>query len=111
MTIATDLQNARALIDAPDKWCQHQPKTPAGQMCSWGAIGDAITATPDVVEAEARMTAAAKTLARGMGTTWGEVARWNDTHTYAEVMVAWDRAIAIAQAVEAEHHVAELAHA
>jgi hypothetical protein len=110
MTITTDLRSARDLIDTPDKWCQHQPKTPAEQRCSWGAIGDAITATTDL-EAEARMTAAAKALARGMGTTWGEVAHWNDTHTYAEVMVAWDRAIAIAEAVEAEHQVAELVHA
>lgn len=36
--------------------------------------------------------------------TYGNIAKFNDSHTHEEVMAAWDRAIAAAEADEAAVH-------
>lgn len=83
------LTAARALIDTPDKWsCDGWGR--GGKMCAAHAIyracGQAYGKYHD---------AAYEALARVI---WGVPNRmigpWNDTHTHAEVMSAFDRAIA-----------------
>jgi hypothetical protein len=92
------LRAARALIDTPEKW------SPDG----WGD-GDtrcavhALDSTDGVLRHLSGQVHVAdpafQALSRAMGGYPGD---FNDSHTHAEVMAAYDRAIAHAEAAEAE---------
>ena len=99
------LRKAKSLIDTPDKWTQGEfatdrngtpvdPDSAAAQcFCSLGALWRQDTiywATSQRVH-----------LLEAMG---GNIAQFNDNHSHAEVMSAWDKAIAAAEAGEAKGH-------
>lgn len=91
------LRAAKVRIDTLDKW--------------WGGDGCGSECTEQALR-----------FAQGMLTGWSDAHRafcraaglpdefapvavfdWNDSHTHSEVMAAFDRAIEIAEALEAEH--------
>lgn len=102
MTTVEVLRAARALIDTPDKWCQGERGRDGSRLCAGHAVGDAIgIGYGRATWAEGHPALVA--LARAMGTkTHHSVPFWNDNHTHAEVMAAFDRAIANEEAREGE---------
>jgi len=97
------LRKAKSLIDTPDKWTQGTyaadrngipviPDSAAAQcFCSLGALWRQDTSS--------WATHQKGHLLEAMG---GNIAKFNDTRTHAEVMAAWDLAIAAAEAGEAK---------
>ena len=88
MTVKEQLIAAKALIDKPEKWCQGEFHA-GDKHCFAGAIfmvsGYNEPATDQVCNA----------LAVAMGVVGrGDIYIWNDSHSHAEVMAAFDRAIA-----------------
>lgn len=87
---------AKALIDTPEKWIQGNAAEDAKgnqisphdvaavRFCSVGALGH--------VFSDDEYGDAVDYLKSHLG-GYGFVAEFNDTHTHAEVMAAWDRAI------------------
>lgn len=92
MTPAEHLRAARALIDTPERWAQHayNVQNPDGTRCycMLGAL--------DQVKLDHNETCAFLYAAIGMIS----IALWNDApnRTHNEVMAAFDRAIALAEA-------------
>ena len=102
--LAQDLRAAKALIDTPEKWTKRVFArdssgfgTPydGGQavcFCSAGAIFRTVGDDPT------RERAAMNALAIAMGGDRPSIAAFNDTSEHAEVMAAFDKAIAAAEA-------------
>lgn len=94
MTTIEILRNARGLIDTPVKW------SPFGwgngrSMCAINAISSAM-GHPDLNMSN---TPAYQALRRVVNVYVGE---FNDTHSHAEVLAAFDRAIEVEEAKAAE---------
>ena len=91
MTTVEVLRAARALIDTPEKWGQGDGLCDRGLRCAAIAVWDA----QGIV---AGSTLAHRALAQAMGLdaaySCGVIFDFNDSHTHAEVMAAFDRAIA-----------------
>ena len=93
MTAAESLRAAKALIDTPAKWCRGSYTRNAGrQHCAMGAV-EYYGCTPH------GMVAALYAAAAELGNQ--SVTAFNDTHTHAECMTMFDRAIKIAEARDA----------
>lgn len=99
--LARDLRAAKALIDTPEKWTQRaHARTVEGYSCdsddpkatSFCSLG-AIYRTVPVSEysREDCLRGALRPYA-------GNIAHFNDNNTHADVMAAWDKAIADAEA-------------
>lgn len=87
------LTAARALINAAEKWGQRENAFGKGRRCAGSAICDAVPCYADSSAAFEAFEAIIKQ----------PIVRWQDApeRTHAEVMAAFDRAIAAAQADEA----------
>lgn len=108
--IATELKAAKALIDTPAKWAKEAygtdangnvigsmkwADTPPACMCSLGAIIAVHIANGTFNHTAHSVTGdTAQFLDNLME---GETARYNDSHTHAEVMAKWDEAIKLAE--------------
>lgn len=106
MDTVETLKAARALIDTPEKWWQKKgDEYRAGRHC-------AITALDEVGGVRATTGPAIPALARAIG-GWTEepvllvrtITSFNDSHSHAEVLAAFDRAIEVEEARAAEHNV------
>lgn len=103
MTMKTSefLRNAKTLIDSPEKWCTldcaqdtHRlgtsPADPnAVCFCSLGALARASLGSMEYY------SKGHDTLQSVLSPNL--ISHFNDTHTHAEVMLAWDKAIALAE--------------
>lgn len=94
--VANILIRARAVISAPDSWCQAYEDGHA--ICAVHAIQRVLHSNPNAQELEGL---AVDALAEAIGIpvtddTGPWVGNWNDTHTHAEVLAAFDKAIAAA---------------
>jgi hypothetical protein len=93
MTTLDILIAARQLIDTPEKWAQGDEALLQGRTCAGLAInrtgGYALPQTADAYQAVKR--AARCTGVNGL-------VRFNDTHSHAEVLAAFDKAIAAERA-------------
>lgn len=89
------LRESRSRVEVPEKW--FTPARWALGLADWDSCC-AITALPDLL-ADEHNGLAADALARGMGLeNVCDIPEWNDSHTHAEVLAAFDRAIAIVEA-------------
>jgi hypothetical protein len=79
----------RAVITDPDKWTQHEYGTSDGAQCASGAL---YTTAAKITQA--RYSETYNLLREIMG---GRIIDFNDTHTHAEVLAAFDAAIAEAK--------------
>ena len=98
MTTVEVLRAARALIADESKWWRGGCAV-AGQACMFNAVSRA---------GGEPYTDAHKALLRAIGCNEDEPTEgfaWNDSHTHAEVMAAFDRAIAIEEAKAQEFSV------
>ena len=89
------LRAAKRLIDAPEKWCKGTTDGQNGSTCMYGALGDAIN-TAGVADL-------GNPLMRYLDAACGQAAPlWNDlpTTTHTDILGAFDRAIALAEADE-----------
>ena len=86
MTVKEQLIAAKALIDKPEKWCQGNAIDAQGRICASQALRTITGGGLADAEYEA--------LADAMAGPGSLVCAWNDTHTHAEVIAAFDRAIA-----------------
>ena len=78
--VTYDLMRAKAFIDSPEKWCQGAYFSPNGAAaCSLGALTTLDDANPAYFYLQRTMD--------------GFIGSFNDCHTHAEVMAAWDKAI------------------
>lgn len=86
------LRGARALIDSPHLWSHHGMYGPNGQICMAVALGRANERGP------AGWDEVAAALRRATGGI--DIAAWNDApgRTHAEVLAAFDAAIATEEA-------------
>lgn len=85
--IREQLIAAKALIDVPSRWCQGQYERD-GRMCASMALQVAThTSCYDIMDNEAY-----EALRKVMDVP--EVCTFNDRHTHAQVMAAFDKAIA-----------------
>lgn len=82
---------ARKLIEKPENWCRETYETDSGAYCAVGAISRA--AVPDGDYGHAL-----NVLEDVVG--HGNIEVWNDAHTHAEVLAAFDAAIAAERAKE-----------
>lgn len=90
------LIDARKMISSPSDWCQHYAN--GTSICAVHAIQRAVRLyRPDGCRGELELEAISS-LGKAMGLpkpgTGSDEGRWNDTHTHAEVLAAFDRAIA-----------------
>ncbi len=95
--VKLDLIAAKMLIDAPERWCRDETERacPDGrtERCSFGAL----VAVNYEREDNRLILEAYHALLKEVPFTYtmaSSVERFNDTHTHAEVMALWDRAIA-----------------
>lgn len=101
MTTAEILRHAMALIEQPEHWTKGEywrdangnPCTSRTTAVCWCAIGAVVSVTDDTGD-DARV-ALGMLLNAVMGS--GSIHRFNDTHTHAEVIDAFRRAIALAE--------------
>jgi len=100
MTPSEVLRKARALIEKPENWTQGASARDAQGRQMWNAreanacARDAIGAIDTAATTHAEQVAARQAL-------WRECVQitvFNDTHTHAEVLSLFDRAIAAAEA-------------
>lgn len=96
------LQDARNLISKPENWTQDDfAKTADGSgtySCSdeavcWCSLGALIKVSPPDENNQTKKPAKLA-LRKAMG---GAIAIFNDAHTHAEVIAAWDKAIELAK--------------
>lgn len=110
MTASEVLRKARALIEKPENWTQGAlSRSPDGEVClpeereavcfcSLGAIERVcVTGEQPLAHTPAVGYLKAALLARGESLQ-APIANFNDTHTHAEVLSLFDRAIAAAEA-------------
>jgi hypothetical protein len=91
LTVRDVLVAARALIENPEDWRKgaYRTRDADGHVlarCACGALQDA--SRP---KRAGQSSAAYQALKAAMG---GDVCEWNDDHTHAEVLAAFDKAIA-----------------
>lgn len=99
MTTADTLRAARALIEKPERWAQGAvalkangeacPAT-SNSACQWCASGAVEMVAQDYKESNAAL----RLLYEVIGSPIGE---FNDDHTHAEVIAAFDRAVELAE--------------
>ena len=90
MTTLDILKAARKRIEDPERWCQGYLRG-GDKWCAIGAVYE------EADEAESGFAAICDVLAAHAGldgAAEGRLAEWNDTHTHAEVLALFDRAIA-----------------
>lgn len=89
-SVAEVLREARSLVDTPEKWCKGTYGDGEGRHCISGTLRD--------VGAEEAYTFLQRTIH-----TAGPLSSWNDApeRTHADVLAAFDKAIALAEAEEA----------
>lgn len=96
------LQDARNLISKPENWTQADfAKTADGsgvdsnndKAVCWCSLGAINKVSPPIDDNQARKRAKLL-LRKAMG---GAIAIFNDSHTHAEVLAAWDKAIELAK--------------
>lgn len=102
------LKQGKSLISKPETWTQgafarHKDGHPvpefscnAASWCSLGALAKAACADDDTENYTFNAAATLLRRALKMGAVT-DLAKFNDTHTHAEVMAMWDKAIAIAE--------------
>lgn len=90
MTPHEILVNARALIEEPAKWGQGSCYLRKGTLCAEEAIE---TIASNKYEREAALSK----LNEAAGNEYVFFNSFNDTHTHAEVLAAFDKAIALAK--------------
>lgn len=101
-TVVEVLQKARALISKPENWCQHVSKqrnnTGAMSYCVMGAVNEA-SHWHCVVSFEPEIHLACVLALRDAGgfSPIMTIPKYNDTHTHAEVLALFDKAIAANQ--------------
>ena len=103
-TASQVLRDAKRLIDEPGKWCKSF-RSSGDAMCAHGAIQCAISGNADNSSCERERAAALyiiRTLPRAAVEKYHiktGVANWNNApeRTHADVMAAFDRAIALAE--------------
>lgn len=97
------LKQAKSLIDSPEKWttefvarnaqggCVAETSDEAICFCSVGALYKQahISGLPYIPQDSWKYLRS--------GTNGVEAPKYNDSHTHAEVMLAWDKAIALAE--------------
>lgn len=88
MTTREILEATKARIDKPQKWCRHRFTAP-GRECAYAALVNASRELNGGGEPQFRAERALVGHGRGLE-------GFNDTHTHAEVMALFDRAIASA---------------
>lgn len=89
------LRSARALIELEDRWVQGRYETVRGRRCAMGALQAAarVLRDPRAFE-EAKDLLRAEAVLRG----YSHVEKMNDRSTHAQVLAAFDAAIARAEA-------------
>ena len=92
-TIAEGLRAAKARIDTPDKWWDGRSGGNPRTECAVIAV-----AMVGVSTAGMRDLIRALRVPEGSLRAHHELAKYNDTHTHAELMALFDRAIEIAEA-------------
>lgn len=95
MTNLEALRAARAWITDPRRW-SNDGYGDGNRRCMIGALGRTASDIPTLNVA----MEALKRVVRDIG--FDLISEFNDTHTHAEVLAAYDRAIAIEEAREAE---------
>lgn len=90
MSTATNLRRAKALIDAPKKWCQVHYKI-GTRKCTYGALNLACKKSRDFLVEENFLFAAAQELG------FRNPTNLNDESDHATVMKMFDRAIELAE--------------
>jgi hypothetical protein len=95
MTTVDVLRDARALIDTPEKWCKGIMRS-GGRRCAVGAVSDATGGEMHMRESEAN--AAFGALARAAGGRRIYLLNDDPKTTHADVIAAFDRAIAAEEA-------------
>jgi hypothetical protein len=91
VSVADVLRKARALIEKPENWLQGE-YCDGDKFCLLGAIAK-VQELPEYKSEETPAYFAVKAAVRALdpGTVFPH--RFNDTHTHAEVLAAFDRAI------------------
>lgn len=92
------LRAAKALIDTPEKWCQNHSVVGIGdarRMCAGYAVVEVEGASGCKYES---LTYLSRIVAPD-GVRFAPISNWNDVpeRTHAEVMTAFDKAIALAE--------------
>lgn len=110
LTTSEVLRAARALIDTPEKWCQgtqgrdrnglRDDRNPVS-LCMVGACK--VAAGVPLPTPYGDIAHIADFLARATGAITPAAFNDRNTTTHADVIAAFDRAIADAEAIEAEH--------
>ena len=119
MTHLDMLRAARAAIATPDKWCQKLRIDRDGRRCAIGAFDgdtacDILGASESLIACIGFLSAALPeepiyyngVLVEELGLLnngvmeWYRVAGYNDSHTHAEVLAVFDRAIARQEVIE-----------
>lgn len=99
------LRRARALIVTEDRWCQFVQEDAAGRMCAVGAIVAAVGRIPyadhrrnGVYDGVGPWSASAtQALSAALPRSACSIAEFNNHSTHAEVLAAFERAIALAE--------------
>lgn len=104
MTPLEILKSARARIEKPENWTQGAFARDSrgnasllgrhGNACSWCALGAILVLFEPNLEMNKEESLAMNALECAVG---GSVMRFNDTHTHAEVLAAFDDAIELAR--------------
>lgn len=102
MKLSEQLKAAKALIEKPENWLQGKYSDKNGIQestcfCSVGAIHRVLGNGAHAPDRNALTQAVGKV----MGTDYTDVTTYNDTHSHAEVMTMWDKAINLLEAEEA----------
>lgn len=101
MTVSEQLQAARKLIEHKEDWAQFQFEDDNGRICASEALRR--TNAADHTQYYGREYVggeAYNALSKAMGVDDFSVSTFNDSHSHAEVLAAFDQAIATAQARE-----------
>ena len=90
---AEPLRKAKALIDAPEKWRQGGGNSSDKTHCALTAVAS-IDSPFNYGLISDSVEALCKSFGHN-GRNWSALAQYNDTHTHAEVMALFDKAIAL----------------
>lgn len=96
-TVADTLREAKALIDTPEKWTQGRWHSD-GCYCMGGAVARAATGETEPFAQDFRSPRTYTARHALEAVIGGDIMAFNDSHAHAEVMAAFDRAIATAEA-------------
>ena len=87
------LRRAKAMIDRPEKWCQGALLNDGGAMCMLGAINMAVSGDADLFGGQDAKMALYAAVGNHPTSVWNNAPE----RTHAEVMAAFDKAIALAE--------------